>query len=748
MPEIPCGNPLLRDWIGEWMEDEKAYDSISKCPVQFAHPSEAEKLHGIGKVISEKLEKRMIDHCKANDLPLPVRTKGNKRRAGTQGQEGEGENSSAKKTRRSPKKPYVPRYRSGPYAILLALLDHREDNLQQATKEQITRQAEDYCDTSFDMPDPGKNYTAWNSIKTLLEKDYVWKNGSPAKYMLTDSGYEMAKQLKTASQTDATKSKGKQKATNDDNAGGEEEIDLSLYVLNPEQFRKDSAANKHITREENKHTTENEETDLSLYVLNPEQFRKDSAANKRITHEENIDPYKYSSEDEEIDLAPYAPSSSHIGKRSIVEESDQNLEDDSQGFHYEYVDTENQPVRHITQAAIEVDGIHTCLAYRVRFSSNQRYHPKAKGIITVQNEGDICLGWMPEDLADTICSGLPATPLLPLHVEEQDDFWPNHSQPVAAATEDRTLIDYRETQSQPISTDTHHSMTQYPPDSYEIVLVLDNREIKMRSNRDYILEKLESKGIKVVKRALELGDMIWIAQKKGSNSPSDELFLDIVIERKRMDDLVSSIKDGRFREQKFRLQQAGARKVVYIVEEYNKEEAERFGMQAIQTVMSSTQVVDGFFLKRTNTIDDTIDYLVSVTKMVKKLYQNTTLYRIPEHLVCRQDFLHLKETYGSSSTEAFVVTYPLYNRLNSKYGTSMLQDLYMRMLMTIRGVSVEKASALIKVYPTPRKLLEAMKAVDEDEGKMLAKEATKNGISRRKWSGPLSERLWQVWGAL
>jgi crossover junction endonuclease MUS81 len=51
------------------------------------------------------------------------------------------------------------------------------------------------------------------------------------------------------------------------------------------------------------------------------------------------------------------------------------------------------------------------------------------------------------------------------------------------------------------------------------------------------------------------------------------------------------------------------------------EDAIEFGMQAIQTAISSTQVVDGFFLKCTTNIDQTIEYLVSLTKMLKRLYE-------------------------------------------------------------------------------------------------------------------------------
>jgi len=69
------------------------------------------------------------------------------------------------------------------------------------------------------------------------------------------------------------------------------------------------------------------------------------------------------------------------------------------------------------------------------------------------------------------------------------------------------------------------------------------------------------------------------------------------------------------------LNRGGVGQVIYLVEEFGREDAVEFGMQAIQTAISSTQVVDGFFLKFTTNIDQTIEYLVSLTKMLKKLYE-------------------------------------------------------------------------------------------------------------------------------
>jgi crossover junction endonuclease MUS81 len=57
------------------MLNSQAYASMASCPTPFQHPSQAEQLNGIGKGMAMKLEKRMIQHCKDNGLPIPTRVK-------------------------------------------------------------------------------------------------------------------------------------------------------------------------------------------------------------------------------------------------------------------------------------------------------------------------------------------------------------------------------------------------------------------------------------------------------------------------------------------------------------------------------------------------------------------------------------------------------------------------------------------------------------------------------------------------
>lgn len=90
----------------------------------------------------------------------------------------------------------------------------------------------------------------------------------------------------------------------------------------------------------------------------------------------------------------------------------------------------------------------------------------------------------------------------------------------------------------------------FPEGSYEIVLILDTREVESRANRDRISDCLERKGVKVETRALRLGDMCWVARRLDAyGAEEDECVLDFVVERKRLDDLCASIRDGRYSEQ-------------------------------------------------------------------------------------------------------------------------------------------------------------------------------------------------------
>ncbi|CAG8707670.1 13810_t:CDS:2, partial [Ambispora leptoticha] len=263
-------------------------------------------------------------------------------------------------------------------------------------------------------------------------------------------------------------------------------------------------------------------------------------------------------------------------------------------------------------------------------------------------------------------------------------------------------------------------------------LLIDNREKRMQQDRDYFQQQLQMRGINTQTRSLELGDMIWIARRN-----LEEIVLGYIMERKRMDDLVMSIKD------------AGAKQVIYLIEDYNMEEAEKFGMQAIETAMSETQVINGFFLKRTKNIDQTVDYLVALTGKLKSKYETQPLFVIPNSVVFRNTFLNLKQHLAKLHPErSYHISYEMYSEINNKHASLTVRDTFLKMLMTIKGVSAEKAIEIVKKYPTPFQFVKAFECLpDENDQKKMLSDATSSEIGRKKIQPVLSGKIAHIWCA-
>lgn len=106
-------------------------------------------------------------------------------------------------------------------------------------------------------------------------------------------------------------------------------------------------------------------------------------------------------------------------------------------------------------------------------------------------------------------------------------------------------------------------MTIAEAEAWEVLLLLDNREVRTKKDRDFLKNQLVQAGVECDVRNLSLGDMQWVLRR-----PRDgvEVMLNVLVERKNVRDLAMSIMDGRFNEQQFRLLHCGVRRVVYLVE--------------------------------------------------------------------------------------------------------------------------------------------------------------------------------------
>lgn len=85
--------------------------------------------------------------------------------------------------------------------------------------------------------------------------------------------------------------------------------------------------------------------------------------------------------------------------------------------------------------------------------------------------------------------------------------------------------------------------------------MIDTREgTREGGKRIEFCDKFAREGVRVDRAMLPLGDMIWVArrvdQRGNKIAGEQDVVLDAIVERKRLDDLIDSIKDGRYVGQK------------------------------------------------------------------------------------------------------------------------------------------------------------------------------------------------------
>jgi hypothetical protein len=95
-------------------------------------------------------------------------------------------------------------------------------------------------------------------------------------------------------------------------------------------------------------------------------------------------------------------------------------------------------------------------------------------------------------------------------------------------------------------------------DLWEVVLIVDQREVRSRRDRDYLRARLLEAGVHCEVRQLDLGDMLWIARRReGAHASAAERAAEImvghIVERKKVSDLAASIIGRRYKDQKRRL---------------------------------------------------------------------------------------------------------------------------------------------------------------------------------------------------
>jgi hypothetical protein len=147
-----------------------------------------------------------------------------------------------------------------------------------------------------------------------------------------------------------------------------------------------------------------------------------------------------------------------------------------------------------------------------------------------------------------------------------------------------------------------------PASDFDVVLLIDQRERSGRKDAAFMVEKLSKQGLPCEARSLSVGDFMFVARHcsspqshqpssaSSSGVPSAEVVLDCLVERKRVSDLVSSIRDGRYHEQRARLKKTQLKRILYIIEgPVTQEAVHGLPLATVESVLTSMNVSPTLF---------------------------------------------------------------------------------------------------------------------------------------------------------
>ncbi|KAK3779037.1 hypothetical protein RRG08_034295 [Elysia crispata] len=279
------------------------------------------------------------------------------------------------------------------------------------------------------------------------------------------------------------------------------------------------------------------------------------------------------------------------------------------------------------------------------------------------------------------------------------------------------------------------------PGTFDIILCLDNREFYgSKSSCKTLLPDLMKNGVQCDLRLLHVGDLLWIARERLGPQidrvQGRELVLNYIIERKRMDDLVSSLTDGRMKEQKFRLKHCGLSETIILIEEYGSVQNFSLSEERIKQSIVNSQIIDGFKVKRCANGRDAVSYLAIMTRFLQQNLCNKTLHAVPV-----EKMKLLKGHQNVHSREQYLAPFTAFNEAAVKHKDLKVTELFAKQLIQVPGVSAERAKAIINVYPTLSLLLDAYKKCNnaKDREKLLA--TVKYGKNERNLGIAISRML-------
>lgn len=290
---------------------------------------------------------------------------------------------------------------------------------------------------------------------------------------------------------------------------------------------------------------------------------------------------------------------------------------------------------------------------------------------------------------------------------------------------------------------------------YTINLVIDNREKHIIDYINELNQDNDRKKIEYEVKQMDIGDIqIYINNK-----------LFIVIERKTIKDLVASIKDGRYREQKLRLKSLISReenkyvKIIYLIEgKLLGKQKSSIPNSTIWSTMCKLMMRDNFIVFRTKSLKESVNFIKTMTeKAIESAKANEKI---------NFDNSDSSNTDSSDNIEGGDIIKRDNdskidgdnNKLFTQYASSIRikkkENLtpgicYSRQLAQIPGVSARIASCIMNEYPTLPSLILAYEKIVGDENDPLIIRQRRDLLkdiqlsSSRKMGRKLSEKIYE-----
>lgn len=208
--------------------------------------------------------------------------------------------------------------------------------------------------------------------------------------------------------------------------------------------------------------------------------------------------------------------------------------------------------------------------------------------------------------------------------------------------------------------------------------------LKIDCREKALIALFNSFQIPIIVQALDIGDVQIVVRE------NDIDVIQLVFERKTISDLYSSIRDGRYHEQKSRLVSNFSRdRITYIIEG-DIFDSKYIDSNAIFGSLIHTIYRDKLIIYRSTNIKDTYDFIENIWKRYEK------------NIVEWNNFLE-----GNNKNSCLEVDTKVYK--HTKKSDNVTNDIiFTNMLSNIPGCSTRIAKCIIEKYPNMKLLIEAI----------------------------------------